>query len=63
MTPQEYLQKLEAGALSEADSRQFLDSIQQKLVELKQQDPAKYLETVRNLNEAVEGINEALEAA
>ena len=62
MTPQDFLQKVEAGTLSEADTKQFLDSVSGKLEELKAKDPAKYLEILRGLNAAVEAMNKTLES-
>jgi polyhydroxyalkanoate synthesis regulator phasin len=61
MTPSDFLQKVQEGALSEADVKQFIDGMHDKLEELKRQNPAKYLETIRNLREAIEAINKTLQ--
>ena len=62
MNPQDFLKKVEDGTLSDDEMRSFMASMQEKMQELKQQDPSKYLEVVHNLNEALEAANETLEA-
>lgn len=63
MSPQDFIQKIEQGNLTDDEMKMFLESISQKLTDLKQRDPIIYLKTLTALSDAMDSVSEGIEAA
>jgi len=63
MSPQDFIQKAEQGILTDEEIKMFLESVSQKLADLKQRDPAMYLKTISTLGVAMDSVSEAIEAS
>ncbi len=61
MTPQDFIQKAEQGTLTDDEMKMFLESISQKLADLKQRDPAAYLSTISALSDAMDSTSKTIE--
>lgn len=62
MTPQDFIKKAEQGILSEEEMRSFLESISQKLADMKKNDPTLYVKTLTALSDTMDTVSEGIEA-
>jgi hypothetical protein len=62
MTPQELIEKSKTESLSTEEIQQVLEGMRGELQVLKEQNPEKYLELLRMLNEAIRDLNAGLKS-
>ncbi len=62
MNPQELIEKSKTGVLSEEELKQVLEGMNGEMQELKEKDPQKYLELLRELNSIIRDLNTDLKS-
>lgn len=62
MSPQELIEKSKTESLSEEELKQVLEGMTSEMQELKEKDPKKYLELLRELNGIIRDLNADLKS-
>lgn len=62
MTSQELIEKSKTETLSEKELKQVLEGMNGEMQELKEKDPQKYLELLRELNSIISDLNADLKS-
>ncbi len=60
MDTQELLAKMSSGELTPEEQQEVFNRINEEMAALKEQDPEKYLELLKQLNGMLEGLNQDL---
>jgi hypothetical protein len=61
MELEQLIEKSKTEELSEAEQQELISGMNKQMLELKESDPEKYLELMKQLNEILEELNRNLE--